>query len=359
MTALKEHIIDIINRQGPITVAHYMELALTHPELGYYTSGDPLGKDGDFTTSPEISQMFGELIGLFFADYWLGMGSPSPVHLIELGPGRGTLMADALRAVKVVPGLSNAIQVHFIEVSPPLMAAQKKAVPKAQWHDSLDDVPLGVSFIIANEVFDCLPIRQFVKADPGWDERMVDIEDDNFVFGIADVSGPPLPEGSYMPGDIKETSPQAAFWLGAIAQRIDMAGGLGLIIDYGYDQPGAGDTFQAVKNHETIDVLTEPGSSDLTAHVDFLGLSEKAENLGLVVYGPIGQGRFLENIGIEHRAGKLLDKANAKQKEEILAAVDRLVSPEQMGRLFKVLCLGSKNGPAPSSFGPPDPEVDE
>lgn len=354
MTALKEHIVKLIGRQGPITVAHYMELALTHPEFGYYISGDPLGSEGDFTTSPEISQMFGELIGLFFVDYWLGMGSPSPVHFVELGPGRGTLMADALRAIEVVPGLREALKVHFIEVSPPLMKAQKKAVPDANWHNSMDDIPPGVSFIIANEFFDCLPIRQFVKTDPGWAERMIDVEDGELVLSVGEASGPPLPEGSFRPGDIKEASPQAAFWIGAMAQRLKAAGGLALIIDYGYDQPGAGDTFQAVKNHQPVGVLAEPGVSDLTAHVDFLNLVEKAENLDLAVYGPLSQGNFLENIGIEHRAGKLLDSANQKQKKQILSAVDRLVSPEEMGGLFKVLCLGKKNTVPPASFSPPE-----
>lgn len=351
MTALKDHIAEIILEQGPISVARYMELCLTHPELGYYTSGDPLGRDGDFTTAPEISQMFGELIGLFFADYWLGMGSPAPVHFIELGPGRGTLMADALRAIEIVPGFREAVQVHFIEVSETLKAKQKKAVPEAHWQDSLDEVPPGISFVIANEFFDCLPVRQLIKTDPGWGERLVGLNGDDLAFTVGDVTGPSFPEGGYKPGDVKEACPQAAFWINALAQRLKGAGGLALIIDYGYDQAGVGDTLQAVKDHKPADVLSHPGECDLTAHVNFPDLVEKSEQAGLAAYGPVGQGVFLQNIGIEHRAGQLLDAADAKQKKDILSAVKRLVAPNEMGGLFKVLCLGKKHAPEPAGFG--------
>jgi len=351
MTALLDHIREVIRESGPITVARYMEMCLTHPEHGYYTSRDPLGVAGDFTTAPEISQMFGELIGLFLADYWLGAGRPQPAHLIELGPGRGTLMKDALRAMKIVPGLTEAAEVHFIEVSPMLQDLQKKAVPDAHWPASMDDIPPGFSFIIANEFFDCLPIRQFVKTSPGWGERMVKLENDKLVFTVGDVAGPlSLAEAGFDPGDIREASPQSDFWISAISQRLAGAGGLGIIIDYGYDREGVGSTFQAVRDHQPVDVLDSPGESDLTAHVDFVHLKDKARQAGLAAYGPMSQGTFLQNIGVEHRAGKLLDAASEKQKKEILSAVERLVSEEQMGELFKVLCLARKGWPTPAGF---------
>ena len=351
MTALHDHICDVIRTNGPITVARYMEICLTHPEQGYYTAHDPLGVAGDFTTAPEISQMFGELIGLFLADCWLGMGRPSPVHLIELGPGRGTLMADALRAMKIVPNLTEATQVHFIEVSPALKEMQKKAVPSANWPGSLDEVPAGFSFVIANEFFDCLPVRQFVKTSPGWAERMVTLDGGKLVFTGGEVEGPlSLPEAGFNPGDIKETCPQGAFWISAISQRLKGFGGLALIIDYGYDREGTGDTFQAVQGHKPVNVLESPGVCDLTAHVNFLELKDKAEQNGLTVFGPVPQGIFLQNIGIEQRAGKLLDQASEAHKKDILSAVERLVSNEEMGELFKVLCLGKKGWPAPAGF---------
>ena len=351
MTALHDHICDVIRSDGPMTVARYMEICLTHPEQGYYTTRDPLGAAGDFTTAPEVSQMFGELIGLFLADYWLGIGRPSPVHLIELGPGRGTLMADALRAMKIVPDLTGAVQVHFIEVSPALEEMQKKAVPGASWPGSLDEIPPGFCFVVANEFFDCLPVRQFIKTSPGWAERMVALEDGKLVFTQGEVAGPlALPEAGFNPGDIIEACPQGAFWISAIAQRLKDFGGLALIIDYGYGREGAGDTFQAVKNHKPAAVLESPGQCDLTAHVNFVELKEKAEQNGLTAYGPVAQGIFLQNIGIEARAGKLLDQANKKHKKDILSAVKRLVSKDEMGELFKVLCLAKKGEPAPAGF---------
>jgi len=232
-----------------------------------------------------------------------------------------------------------------------LQEMQKQAVPGAHWPGSLDDVPSGFSFIIANEFFDCLPIRQFVKTSPGWEERMITLEDDRLVFTTGDVAGPlSLAEAGFNPGDIKEASPQADFWINAISQRLGAAGGLGTVIDYGYDREGVGSTFQAVRDHNPVDVLEAPGECDLTAHVDFLHLKDKARQAGLAVYGPMTQGTFLQNIGVEHRAGKLLDQASAAHRKEILSAVERLVSEEEMGALFKVLCLTKKGWPTPAGF---------
>lgn len=350
MTPLEEHIRGVIRDQGPISIAHYMEVCLTHPEYGYYTSRDPLGRKGDFITAPEVSQMFGELVGLFMADYWLGLGQPKPAHLIELWPGRWTLMGDALRALKVVPGMVEKVHVNFIEVSPALIKKQKKAVPNAAWFDNLEDVPKGFSLIIANEFFDCLPIRQFVMTETGWAERVVGLQAGALGFTLSEKTLPSNLPSRAKPGDIHERCPQAGYWVDLIAGRLERAGGLALIIDYGYSRPAFGDTFQAVKGHDYSDTLATPGEADLTAHVDFTALKEKAENIGLAVYGPKNQGEFLEMVGIEHRAGQLLKGANKDQEKKILGAVKRLVEPSEMGALFKVLALTKKGDPAPAGM---------
>ncbi len=350
MSTLENHIKDLIRAQGPISIAHYMELCLTHPKLGYYTRRDPLGRAGDFITAPEVSQMFGELVGLFMADYWLALGQPKPFHFIELGPGRGTLMADALRAIKIVPGMAEAAKVFFLEVSPALKKKQKKAVPAASFVETLDEVPPGPAFIIANEFFDCLPIRQFVKSDDGWAERMVGLENDDLAITLSEKALPPNLPLTAGRGAIFEICPQAGFWIDAMATKINTGGGISLVIDYGYGNPGFGDTFQAIQEHAYSNVLKNPGSADLTAHVNFLNLKAKAQSAGLEVYGPLAQGDFLQNIGIEHRAQQLLQKAGKKLEKEILSAVGRLVSGDQMGSLFKVLALTKKDQPEPEGM---------
>ena len=352
MTNLNDHIVRLVRASGPISIAQYMELCLTHPEMGYYTTRDPLGAGGDFTTAPEISQMFGELIGLFFADYWFTMGSPAPARLIELGPGRGTLMADAIRVLDVVPDFKKAAEVHFIEVSPALKKLQQKAVPGAGFHESLEDVPEGPSFIIANEFFDVLPIRQFVWQGGGWSEKMVAERDGKLAFVLKDD----FPPAAGLPrradeGDTWETAPQAAFWISSIASRLKAMGGLALIIDYGYGEDAFGDSFQAVRKQKSVGVLDHPGEADLTAHVNFADLAAKAKAAGLAVFGPRPQGAFLDALGIGQRAQQLLKVADAKQKKDIEAAVKRLTSAKEMGQLFKVLCLGAKGAPAPAGFG--------
>jgi len=350
MTPLESHIAELIRAQGPLSVAHYMELCLTHPEFGYYTGRDPLGRQGDFITAPEVSQMFGELIGLFMADYWLGLGQPKPFHFIELGPGRGTLMADALRAINIVPGMAESVHVHFLEVSPALKEKQQKAVPDANWVETLDEIPFGCSFIIANEFFDCLPIRQFVMTDTGWAERVIGLLDDSLAFMFSEKSLPPNLPGRAEVGAIFETCPQAAFWIDALAGRLEAGGGMALIVDYGYENPGFGDTFQGMTGHKFSDVLKNPGGCDLTAHVNFSAQKSRAEQTGLAAYGPMPQGIFLQNIGLEHRAGQLLNGADKKQTKDILAAVERLVSEDQMGTLFKALALTKKGQPEPAGM---------
>ena len=347
MSKLEDHIRELIRAKGPLSIANYMEVC---PELGYYTGRDPLGRKGDFITAPEVSQMFGELLGLFMADYWLSLGGPKPFHFIELGPGRGTLMADALRAIKIVPGMAESVHIHFLEVSPALIKMQKKAVPEANWVESMDDIPFGASFIFANEFFDCLPIRQFVMTEDGWAERVVDLEDDTLVFALSEKALPSNLPMNAKAGDIHEICPQAAYWIDAIASRINTSGGLGLVVDYGYSKAGFGDTFQAISSHKFTDVLENPGNADLTAHVDFPDLKARAEVAGLKVLGPITQGEFLQNIGIEHRAGQLLKGASKKQEKEILAAVERLVMDSEMGDLFKVLVLIKQGQPEPAGI---------
>lgn len=350
MSGLEGHIKDLIKKDGPISMAHFMELCLTHPEFGYYTGHDPIGAEGDFITAPEVSQMFGELIGLFMADYWLGLGRPKPFHFIELGPGRGTLMKDALRAIEVVPGMRESVHVHFLEVSPTLKKKQAKAVPDANWVESLDEVPGGMSFIIANEFFDCLPVRQFQMTDSGWAERVIGLVDDQLEIALSEKSLPKSLPAVANIGDIKEMTPQAAFWVDTLAGRLNQRGGIALIIDYGYDAPGFGDTLQALKKHKFSSVLENPGKVDLTAHVNFENLKKRAVQNDLDVYGPKTQGEFLENIGLEHRASGLLKCATKKQEIDILSAVKRLVDPGEMGELFKVLALTKKNQPPPAGF---------
>ena len=351
MTALLAHIRARIEAEGAITLAHYMELALAHPAHGYYMTREPFGRGGDFTTAPEISQAFGELIGLFFADYWLGVGKPSPVNLIELGPGRGTLMKDALRALAMVPEFRDAVRVHFIEVSPVLKKLQAKAVPKAEIHEGLDDVPMGPSFVIANEFFDALPIRQFVKRGFGWRERKVGLKRGRLALIEEEPPTavvPPL-AGS-KEGDVWETCPQAALWIGAIAQKLNAGGGAALIIDYGHDRHAFGETLQAVKAHAPADPLAAPGEADLTAHVDFAALTQHARQNGLKAHGPISQGAFLNHLGIAHRKAQLLKGANKAQAREIESALERLTARNQMGGLFKVLALTGRSSPPPEGF---------
>jgi SAM-dependent MidA family methyltransferase len=336
----------MIASQGPIPVSDYMALANAH----YYATRDPLGAAGDFTTAPEISQMFGELIGLALADVWARAGRPEGVLYLELGPGRGTLAADALRAMRAA-GLEPAV--HFVETSPALRAAQAERVPIAAWHDDLSTLPEdGPILAVANEFFDALPVRQLVATAAGWRERLVTLDGDRF----APVAGPPVPSTAIPdrvraapPGTVLETSPASLAYVRRLADRINMQGGAALIVDYGHDLPCAGETLQAVRMHEYADPWIEPGEADLTAHVDFKSLGSAAAGAGLRVHGPAAQGPWLARLGIDARA-EALTRAAPGRREEVAAAMDRLVSPEQMGRLFRVLGLSAPAWPAPEGF---------
>lgn len=348
-----------ISRFGPMTIADFMAEALTHPRHGYYMRGDPFGRGGDFVTAPEISQMFGELIGLWCADTWQRMGAPEPVLLVELGPGRGTLMADALRAAATVPAFAAALRLHFVEVSPALREAQAAALAphRPQWHDSLESVPDGPLLLIANEFFDALPIRQFVRQDRTWFERVVTLDQDGatLVFGLVPAApgmeslvAPELAAGAQ--DALIEVSVPSRVLAEDIGRRIAAFGGAGLIIDYGHETARAGVTLQAVRGHARHDPLVDPGSTDLTAHVDFAALARAARTGGAETFGPVTQGTLLRALGIEARASILRAGARSGQAAAIDAALERLVAPHAMGDLFKALAVTAPGTSAPAGF---------
>jgi SAM-dependent MidA family methyltransferase len=336
---------------GPMPVRQYMTLCLSHPEHGYYMTRDPFGRTGDFVTAPEVSQMFGELIGLWAASVWQQMGAPENVRLVELGPGRGTMMMDALRAAQVAPDFRKALVVHLVEVSPELKRRQEQTLAGIDvpmlWHASFDEVPAGPLIILANEFFDALPIHQAVKQINGWYERTVEIDsDDNLTFGIA-ADQIPLFE-QLLPPQLRDAPIGTLYeWRNdnlplELSRRVMREGGAGLIIDYGHVESAAGDTLQAVGKHAYADLLSTPGEVDLTAHVDFQALTLALDSMGAAVYGPIQQGQFLRRLGIEKRAMAL--KATAREKAAgVDAAVARLTGETRtgMGRMFKVVAFGA------------------
>ena len=337
----------LIKSSGPMPVWRYMELCLMHPLHGYYVSRDPLGREGDFTTAPEVSQMFGELLGLWAASVWRQMGSPQLLRLIELGPGRGTMMADALRALRVLPPLYQTLSVHMVEVNPVLRGRQKATLSNVRtiaWHDNIDSVPGGPCIILANEYFDVLPVRQMVKRETGWHERVVEIDDDGrLVFGAAVEPTPrfelllPALVRAAPVGAVFEWRPDAEIM--KLATRVREQDGAALIIDYGHLRSDAGDTFQAIARHTFTDPLKAPGQADVTAHVDFQALARAAEDVGARVHGPVTQGTFLKRLGIDTRAAALMQKATPEVSADISAALKRLTDTGRagMGSMFKVL----------------------
>jgi NADH dehydrogenase [ubiquinone] 1 alpha subcomplex assembly factor 7 len=353
----------LIRSTGPMPVWRYMELCLMHPRHGYYLSRDPLGREGDFTTAPEVSQMFGELLGLWAASVWKVMGSPPLLRLIEIGPGRGTMMVDALRALRVLPPLHQALSVHLVEVNPLLREKQRQALSalrEISWHDTIDDVPDGPSIILANEYFDVLPIHQMVKRETGWHERTVELDNNaNLVFG-ADSDPVPHFEALLPPlvraapaGAVFEWRPDAEIM--KIACRVRDQDGAALIIDYGHARSDAGDTFQAIARHSYTDPLKNPGQADLTAHVDFEALARAAESIGAAVHGPVAQGDFLRRLGIETRAASLMAKASPEVCEDIAGAMRRLVEGGTggMGEIFKVMAISEPNLTMLAGFAAP------
>jgi SAM-dependent MidA family methyltransferase len=382
--ALLQRLRERIGRDGPMPVDCYMQACVGDPEHGYWQRAATIGARGDFITAPEISQVFGELIGLWCAVAWQGMGQPAPLRLIELGPGRGVLMRDALRAARAVPGFLDAARVHLVEVSAPLREAQRRTLlpppsrvrdgeggmaeqsplgfppplapprkgegnaPAIAWHDTLGDVPPGPAIVVANEFLDALPIRQLVYHDGAWRERVVDLGEGG---GLRFAMGADVPHASATPpppGAVAELRAGEDQLLAALAARA--APLVALFIDYGPAEPSFGDTLQAVRHHAYADPLAEPGLADLTAHVQFAGLAEKARAAGLATDGPVTQAEFLGRLGSAERAARLM-AANPARAGEIEAAVQRLVSPTGMGQLFKVLAVRFPALPPPVPFG--------
>ncbi|GAB4240100.1 MAG: SAM-dependent methyltransferase [Methyloligellaceae bacterium] len=340
-------------QQGPMSVAEYMEACLADPDHGYYLTRDPLGACGDFITAPEISQIFGELIGLWCAEAWRLIGTPSTFHLAEAGPGRGTLMADALRAARLVPEFLDALQLHLIETSPVLREEQKRRLGSfaPRWHERIDALPPGPLILIGNEFLDCLPVRQFQLRDGAWYERCVTATHDGFAFTLAstpldDVSLIPEPvRRQARPGDLAEVRPALKSLLADLARRAEAAPLIALFIDYGHLRSAPGESLQAVGRHAFADPLAQPGNLDLTAHVDFAALAEEAREVGLCTHGPLSQFAFLMALGLAQRCSQLLKTAGAHQREEISTAAARLADPQGMGGLFKVIAVTGRDVP--------------
>jgi SAM-dependent MidA family methyltransferase len=363
-----------IQHSGPIPVDAFMRACAADPEHGYWRKRDTIGAAGDFITAPEISQVFGELIGLWCATVWQGLGSPPLLRLIELGPGRGTLMRDALRAARAVPPFLEALRVHLVEVSPPLREMQRQTLPlplwarvgeegsrqhlrtgsppspAIAWHDTIDDVPEGPAIVIANEFLDALPIRQLVFEEGAWRERMVGLAPDGSLCfatgGPADVP-PGLGDAQPIIGTIAEVRPGEDDLLAILAARA--APFAALFIDYGPAEDAMGDTLQAVRRHAYVDPLAVPGTADVTAHVQFAPVARKARAAGLAADGPITQAQFLGSLGIAERAARLM-AANPDLAGSIEAGAQRLLSPTGMGQLFKVMLVRSRSLPPPFPF---------
>jgi NADH dehydrogenase [ubiquinone] 1 alpha subcomplex assembly factor 7 len=339
---LAERLARAITLSGPIPVAQFMAAANAH----YYATRDPLGAAGDFITAPEISQMFGELIGLWAADLWDRAGR-FDVAWVELGPGRGTLTADALRAMTTA-GFTPPV--HFVETSPALRAAQRARVPDATWHDDVTTLPDQPLIVVANEFFDALPIRQLVRASDGWRERTIACQDTLFL----PIAGPRVPDEvipeplrAAAPGTVFEVSPATVAVVRALAQRIVRFGGALLAIDYGHEGPLAGETLQAVRAHGHANPLEAPGEQDLSAHVDFTTLVAAAQSMGAVAWGPVEQAEFLVRLGIDPRAAQLA-RAHPERAERIAADRVRLVG--DMGALFKAVAVTAPGWPEPAGF---------
>lgn len=330
---LENIIRELITYNGSLSVAAYWSLCLSHPQHGYYMKRDPLGVQGDFTTAPEISQLFGEMVGIWIAERWHEMGQPEAFYLVECGPGRGTLMADILRVAKILPDFLKAMQIHLIEMSPSFRAKQGEALKGHQlvWHDDISTLPNNAPIIfIGNEFLDALPIHQYIFQDEQWFERMVGLDEyKNLSWGLL-ASGMEV-RNSPKTGFVLEISPARESFMADIAEKIKAQGGAGLFIDYGHDQSGYGDTLQAVKDHHYADILKDCGEADITSHVDFGRLSEivRAKNLSVLLSG---QGEFLKRLGIEIRAEQL-----AQKSDSISSGLHRLIDDAEMGKLFRVM----------------------
>ncbi len=362
-TSLEDKLKNRIREAGPISVAEYMTVCLLDPVQGYYPTRDPLGADGDFITAPEISQMFGEVLGLWCVQSWIDLGRPNTLHLIEYGPGRGIMMSDMLRSAALDPDFKSAVHVWLIEASAALEAVQGKTLGAAgvpvQWAARLEDVPAGPSLIIGNEFLDCLPIQQLICNDPfagkdGWVERRVGLDTEGRLCYVK--SGVPaaailtdrLPKGASdaRKDDLLETCPSVAQIVDSLRSRFENHAGRALFIDYGPETTEFGDTLQALKRHQKVGVFSDPGNTDLTARVDFAALSETAAAAGLDVSAAVPQREFLSKLGIEMRAVALI-RATLDAKPVIARQLHRLTDADEMGELFKAICFSSPGLPAP------------
>ncbi len=358
--ALEAEIARMIAVDGPMPLAQFMALCLGHPDHGYYATRDPFGAAGDFVTAPEISQMFGELVGLWTVAVWQQMGMPDPVRLVELGPGRGIMMADALRAARLAPGFGAAVQVDLVETSPLLRRGQEAALSGAgvpvAWHRDIAEVGEGPAIVLANEFFDALPVQQAVRGTAGWHERMVGLDGSGHL--VLGLHPDPLPAfEALLPPELHAAELGAIYeWrsdrlVTELAQHLMRHGGAALVIDYGHERSGLGDTLQAVAGHRFVAVHDRPGEVDLTAHVDFAALGRSAARAGAHVWGPVPQGTWLRRLGIDARAVRLKAAAPARAGE-IDAALERLAGtgPGQMGALFKAVAIGHPQLPSPPGF---------
>jgi len=348
MTPLARRLAEQIAAHGPISVAEYMAMCLFDPQGGYYTTREPFGVAGDFTTAPEISQMFGEIVGVWLVAAWQALGRPLPATIAEIGPGRGTLTKDLLRTIRhLAPEFESRTQIALVEASPRLAEVQRRTLGEASqrisWLRTVDELPPHPLFIVGNELFDAIPIRQFVKTQAGWRERMVGLDEAEalaFFAGMASLDDTLLPPGSAdaPEGSIFEIAPARSAVMARIAQRIAQDGGAGLFFDYGHLASGLGDTLQAVRRHTYDPTLDHPGEADLTSHVDFEALAREAERHGLKT-AAMRQGEFLLAMGLLERAGSLGANADETRREEIRDEVERLAGPGQMGELFKALAI--------------------
>ncbi|MBS7545789.1 class I SAM-dependent methyltransferase [Ancylobacter oerskovii] len=351
-----------IAADGPLTVADFMAECLFHPRHGYYSTREPFGRAGDFVTAPEISQMFGELLGLWAADAWMRLGAPSPFVFAELGPGRGTLMADALRAARVVPGFLDAARLVLVEASPRLRDVQRAALAghRIEWADRVEDLPAGPLILLANEFIDALPVRQFVRTPEGIAERMVGLDAEGaLAFGLRPGARLDAADEHRLlatpAGALLEICPLGRSVAAHVGARLPRDGGAALFVDYGH-AGGFGDTLQALRAHAYDDPLAHPGEADLTAHVDFAALAAAARANGGRAFGPVGQGELLGRLGLEARAGRLKRDASPEAAAAIDAAALRLAGTHEqgMGTLFKALALVHPHLGAPAGFAPED-----
>ena len=358
-TPLQARLKRLIAATGPVSLADYMLHCLSDPEHGYYTSRTPLGAKGDFITAPEISQLFGELIGIWMLAVWQQSGCPTPFHLVELGPGRGTLMRDMLRALSSDPAATKALHIHLVDISSGLKDLQKGALSDTQcpvdWHDGIDGLPAAPLFIVANEFFDCLPIHQWVMHEGNWHERVVGLDESgDLAFGLGPVRAMTAPseQDTIAAGTIFEQSPASEAIIALLTRHLGQYGGAGLFIDYGYTEPGFGDTFQALHRHRFANPLAAPGHQDLTAHVNFAALARCARNAlqantqtnpgnnhPMTIHTPVTQGDFLLAMGLLQRAGQLGAGKSHAQQQALRDAVERLASPDHMGELFKIFAI--------------------